>query len=678
MGELAREAIDKEETRFRLRHDFVCEFLGELDEPDSLFQMALRLGWLNQIGVDAENRRKAVYAFFHPTFQEYFAALAIDDWHFFLNHIPDNPDYVSASYRAFDPQWKESFLLWLGRNNLSIDLKKDLIQALVKFDDSCRAFYWEKAILLVAEAIAEFDDPTYSKKTIEQLVMWSFGHFYKNEWKKFLFPLEEAAKEALIKTNRRLAILEVIDFIQYCPEDFHERYRAIQLLGELGSENLRVIEYLESLLENSQNKWTVLQAAESLIKLNSSHKKAANTLLLAFEGEDVYLAKAAAKVIEGIKIKSLTFGARLIDLVLNYKIKIEKNNCSSNREIVKAAPVAFMEITDDENICGLAIQCLGTLGSGDHVIANALLDFLKQFNNKHIRCKIVESLGKFSVNSSSVLVTLIELLKTSQEWQLAEEIAKSLGTSTTNSSEAINALINLLYNYTHYSNFRTAAESLSKLLTVHTEKIEEVIDIFSEILLKEKHPYITIPVFDCLGDIAFGNQKAMHILTNELSITESENTCYFIAKNLAKIDPKNRYAVTILENLLNESEKFDWQGCIASVELGKILPNHKKSIDYLLDAILHRKMSLQPRYTTEQFLQVSIIAQPDEVKWLTSFLDSSQGIQPMVRVVSELKKVFLDQERERESGHLEIYYGVLWYCTQHLPYQKFYKAWMDM
>jgi len=71
LGELAREAIDKEETRFRLRHDFVVEFLGEPDEEGSLFQLALQLGWLNKVGVDAENRRKAVYAFFHPTFQEY-------------------------------------------------------------------------------------------------------------------------------------------------------------------------------------------------------------------------------------------------------------------------------------------------------------------------------------------------------------------------------------------------------------------------------------------------------------------------------------------------------------------------------------------------------------------------------------------------------------------------------
>jgi predicted NACHT family NTPase len=68
LGELARDAIDKEATRFRLRQNFVCEYLGEPDDGDSLFGLALRLGWLNKVGVDGDNPRKSVYAFFHPTF----------------------------------------------------------------------------------------------------------------------------------------------------------------------------------------------------------------------------------------------------------------------------------------------------------------------------------------------------------------------------------------------------------------------------------------------------------------------------------------------------------------------------------------------------------------------------------------------------------------------------------
>ncbi len=75
LGELAREAIDKEATRFRLRQEFMCEYLGEPDDADSLFELALRLGWLNKVGVDGENPRKGVYAFFSSDFSGVFCSV---------------------------------------------------------------------------------------------------------------------------------------------------------------------------------------------------------------------------------------------------------------------------------------------------------------------------------------------------------------------------------------------------------------------------------------------------------------------------------------------------------------------------------------------------------------------------------------------------------------------------
>ncbi|MDJ0733144.1 MAG: HEAT repeat domain-containing protein [Nostocaceae cyanobacterium] len=83
LGELALGAIAQQKTKFRLSHDFICQILGNPDE--GMFQLALQLGWLNQVGI-SPNAGEKVYAFYHPTFQEYFAALAINHWHFFFNH----------------------------------------------------------------------------------------------------------------------------------------------------------------------------------------------------------------------------------------------------------------------------------------------------------------------------------------------------------------------------------------------------------------------------------------------------------------------------------------------------------------------------------------------------------------------------------------------------------------
>ncbi|MBD1834247.1 hypothetical protein H6F61_16485 [Cyanobacteria bacterium FACHB-472] len=90
LGRLAQSALDQDSSLFRLKSSFVSSVLGEPDTP--MFQLARQLDWLNKVGVAAEDPEEPVYAFFHPTFQEYFAAPSVEDWHFFLNHIPHNPN----------------------------------------------------------------------------------------------------------------------------------------------------------------------------------------------------------------------------------------------------------------------------------------------------------------------------------------------------------------------------------------------------------------------------------------------------------------------------------------------------------------------------------------------------------------------------------------------------------
>jgi predicted NACHT family NTPase len=178
LGELAKRAISSEKTKFRLRHRLVCEVLGNSDEE--LFGLALQLGWLNQVGVaaEAENMGESVYAFFHPTFQEYFAAQAIDDWHFFLNYNAFNPE--QSSYRIFEPQWKEVILLWLGREDLPQSQKVAFIKRLVTFEDGCGHLnpYGLRAYLLAIAGIAELENPDSA-----EFLDWSHW-FHSSKWCK--------------------------------------------------------------------------------------------------------------------------------------------------------------------------------------------------------------------------------------------------------------------------------------------------------------------------------------------------------------------------------------------------------------------------------------------------------------------------------------------------------------
>ncbi|OUL36993.1 hypothetical protein BV372_05085 [Nostoc sp. T09] len=205
-------------ARFRLKRSLAQQEMGE-----QLFNLACDVGWLNLVdrlaGSDEE-----VYAFFHPNFQEYFAALAIPDWHFFLRHnnkieLPDyksfgtlfnpsNYDYFAGQeigtwtnlpncnkklynyclennqkdcvYRIFEPQWQEVILLWLGReiNKDFIKSKEEFIKLLVEFNDNCLGFYSFRAYFLAAMGIVEFKNCTCtnSNDIVAQLFEWSLGH----------------------------------------------------------------------------------------------------------------------------------------------------------------------------------------------------------------------------------------------------------------------------------------------------------------------------------------------------------------------------------------------------------------------------------------------------------------------------------------------------------------------
>lgn len=176
------------------------------DEKDSLFSKAIHFGWLNYIGTTEDKPYEASYAFFHASFQEYFAALTIDDWDYFLPHEHESKPVDKKSYKVFDSQWEEILLLWIGRRSILFDKKDELIRILVNFRDNCKSFYSYRAFFIAANLISEFEECSLREVIISKVIEFAFGSFQANfnQWVHYLVPISENSKAVLLKADNAI------------------------------------------------------------------------------------------------------------------------------------------------------------------------------------------------------------------------------------------------------------------------------------------------------------------------------------------------------------------------------------------------------------------------------------------------------------------------------------------
>ncbi|BBC26958.1 NACHT domain-containing protein [Pseudanabaena sp. ABRG5-3] len=183
LGELAIKAID---TQSQLTNAEVKEKLGDrLDK-------ALELGWLKPI-----DEYEQVYDFLHDSFKEYFAALAIDAWDFFLprDHI-DKP-VKEKCYRIFEPVWNPVVLLWSGisRNPNTNNQSSLLIEKLIVFDDGCAKSndYNNLGHFIALDIAFESNNIVLFDNILDQIIEWAFGTFNQYSKKREWYSISELA-----------------------------------------------------------------------------------------------------------------------------------------------------------------------------------------------------------------------------------------------------------------------------------------------------------------------------------------------------------------------------------------------------------------------------------------------------------------------------------------------------
>ena len=488
LGELAREAIDKEPTRFRLRHKFVCQLLGKPKDKDSLLQLALDLGWLNQVGMDADEPEEPVYAFLHPTFQEYFAARTIDDWNFFLNHIPDNPKDSKASYRIFERQWKEVILLWLGREDVRTENKEAFIKALVEFQDGCpecsfdrKGFYEYRAYCLAAIGIAEFKECSCADAILSQLIRWGYGYFNleMQMWVMESCPSSEAARAAFqesdrtrtipalinlmlnitndpsngslanmvqslgkIGTGNQQAIDALLDLIRTTSNTYpfiEGRYiidKAFNSLEFIGQNNQQLIDDLNKMMQNSHNEYTCVKAAECLGKIVPGNEQAIGTLVDLIEKSAGDFMRSSEAHFSLAKIAPDHPQAGII---------IEE------KTVFEMARHLFDWLFDEKKFCNDELKRRWAEETLEHIFSKSpkaikpLIHIIKNSPTEYILLETIRIFGEFSRNDTEAVSLLIELSRNSQNFVIRQCVVGYLADANVMHEEVIKVLIDILY-----------------------------------------------------------------------------------------------------------------------------------------------------------------------------------------------------------------------------------------
>ena len=641
-------------NRFRIEQDFAIEQMEEV-----WFNLADELGWL--VLVDRDTRtKKPVYAFFHPTFQEYFAACAIEDWHFFLLH--QIPPVSSGSYRIFERQWREVILLWLGRREIEGKQKEEFIDALVNFKDGCRSFYGYRAYFLAAAAIAEFQDYSQSDEVIGRIVRWAFGYFHteKQRWVNFMDVGSNVAREALQQTQRS-KVIDALEKLLNSPHLYNSiRSQVAESLGKIGNGNQKAIDVLVQQLNSPHLDYSVCcKVTKSLEKIGQGNQKAIDALVQLLSSPHLYdsirrqVLESLGKIGNGnqkaINVLVQQLNSPNLDY-FTYKRVGESlgNTGQGNQKAINDLVQLLSSPNLDDGIRMGVAESLGNIGQGNQTAIDALVQLLSSPNlYNSIRSQVAESLGKIGNGNQKAIDALVQLLSSPNlDNYTRRQVLESLGKIGNGNQKAINVLVQQLNSpHLDYFTYKRVAESLGKIGQGNQKAINDLVQ-----QLNSPHlDYFTYKrVAESLGNIDQGNQTAIDALVQLLSSPNLYNSIRIqVAESLGKISPGNQKAIDALVQLLN-SPNLDYSTCWEVTEiLGNICQGNQKAIDALVQQLSSPNLDNGIRSKTAESLK--------KIQTNKQFA-----------VITALK----------DSQQIDDYcYELIWHYAQNLPYPDFYQAW---
>jgi hypothetical protein len=292
LGELAKAGLnrvpinDGAVRRFR----FTASEISKLwkDRSDTLLAAAKNLGWLNVVG---KEYGADLYAFYHPTFQEYFAACSIDDWDYFLprehEDRPVNCDGEDKpTYRVFEQEWRQVILLWTGRRDevITDELKEQFIDKLTDFREQEEKFYYYRAYYMAAICVGEFRSSRQAESITQQTINWAFCYFREDlTWVNFLAPISSSVKEIISFVHREHVVNRIFSILSCQDLSGKDRDDVFEILSRIAKNDRKVIDTVLFLCEQEYSEYTRNSIGDILCKIAIGDRKTIDILILYHE-----------------------------------------------------------------------------------------------------------------------------------------------------------------------------------------------------------------------------------------------------------------------------------------------------------------------------------------------------------------------------------------------------------
>ena len=646
------------------------------DNP-SLLPLSLQLDWLRPMGIVTQPDKHNQYRFEDQTFEDYFAALGIENWQYFFQE-------ETTAIEIFSDQWQQILLFWLGREDIAEDEKEALIEALVSFKDECgqENFYGFRAYLTAATALSEFRDCSLGETIIKQLFVWALADEDVSNLRRI------ASREAITGIDRPLVITHLMNLIENDSQSSQQQQR-LDYLERLGKGNQKAIAALSECLQKTKDKTLRWQLAETLGTIDPGNATAIGLIVEELEtasNEQDYQKGflALEKIAQGQRqgVKALV---RLLHSQRTPNLRRRTFQCLESVGQGNATAIAILvqliRTTKDEATRRQAAESLEKIDPGNPTAIAGLIKLMETTKAGSIRQEVVYSLGEVCPGNRQVIVALVSLLEENEDIYLRWMAISSLGKIGVGNEEAIAILKKLVEPEEPLLIRKEALDSLGKIDPKNAIIVKVSMQLMEQVDDEDTYREIA----ENLGKIDPGNPTSINALTKSLQISTDEFVLRQVAVSLGKIDPGNLEALMVLVNLIQSTNDPDIRS-LAAESLGEIGRGNPAAIATLIRLL---ETSSHPDIRSLAAKSLSKIAVGHKgaiasfLKMLPTIKDKDLGQQMAEGLITMLPEKQMAQVVSQLRNHLpgqafpdhSPCYQVIWHCAQHLSYRTFKSAW---